>query len=159
VTQLQLASQPYRKARTSTKAPRVAVRKTIKQLRVRHVIQLDPHYIPDTTLCCYRVPERRKGFVVFFRLAVILFLSALGSVHWLCNVYVISYTRLTLQFTVVIFYKSAGNAPKLKTKKFKFPITTKFQNIIEFLRKQLKYSPMDPLVRTRVFWLLLCSCM
>jgi hypothetical protein len=48
---------------------------------------------------------------------------------------------------VVIFFKGAGNVPQMKLKKFKFATTTKFQGIIEWLRKQLHLNATEPLVR------------
>eukprot|EP01122_Echinamoeba_exundans_P015831 TRINITY_DN7746_c0_g1_i1.p1 TRINITY_DN7746_c0_g1~~TRINITY_DN7746_c0_g1_i1.p1 ORF type:complete len:131 (-),score=31.64 TRINITY_DN7746_c0_g1_i1:85-477(-) len=46
---------------------------------------------------------------------------------------------------VVIFFKGAGNVPQMKLKKFKFATTTKFQGIIDWLRKQLHLTATDPL--------------
>jgi ubiquitin-like protein ATG12 len=46
---------------------------------------------------------------------------------------------------VVIFFKHTGNAPELRQKKFKLMATASFQSVIDFLRKQLKCKPTDPL--------------
>eukprot|EP01120_Amphizonella_sp_Union-15-10_P002410 TRINITY_DN12616_c0_g1_i1.p1 TRINITY_DN12616_c0_g1~~TRINITY_DN12616_c0_g1_i1.p1 ORF type:complete len:111 (-),score=24.34 TRINITY_DN12616_c0_g1_i1:63-395(-) len=46
---------------------------------------------------------------------------------------------------VVIFFKATGNVPELKQKKFKLKAIANFQNVMDFLRAQLKYKPTDPL--------------
>ncbi|KAL6057398.1 Ubiquitin-like protein [Balamuthia mandrillaris] len=46
---------------------------------------------------------------------------------------------------VVIRFKSAGDAPALKQTKFKLQAKANFQNVIDFLRKQLRLKPTDPL--------------
>jgi ubiquitin-like protein ATG12 len=46
---------------------------------------------------------------------------------------------------VIVMFKSAGGAPALKKKKFFISGASSFQMIIDFLRKQLKLQPTDPL--------------
>jgi len=46
---------------------------------------------------------------------------------------------------VVILFKSAGDAPPLKIKKFKLQAKANFQTVSDFLRKQLRFKPTDPL--------------
>jgi len=46
---------------------------------------------------------------------------------------------------VVIQFNSTGSAPALKQKKFKLLATASFQNVVDFLRKQLHFKPADPL--------------
>jgi ubiquitin-like protein ATG12 len=52
---------------------------------------------------------------------------------------------------VVIFFKHTGNAPELKQKKFKLTATTPFQTVIDFLRKQLKFTATEPLVCDHIY--------
>jgi ubiquitin-like protein ATG12 len=46
---------------------------------------------------------------------------------------------------VVILFKAVGNAPLLKLKKFQVTREATVQTVVDFLRKQLKYGPQDPL--------------
>ncbi|KJE93076.1 hypothetical protein CAOG_03919 [Capsaspora owczarzaki ATCC 30864] len=46
---------------------------------------------------------------------------------------------------VIVQFRAAGNAPLMRQKKFKITASEKFQTVIEFLRKQLKFKPTDPL--------------
>ncbi|KAI8979486.1 ubiquitin-like autophagy protein Apg12-domain-containing protein [Mycotypha africana] len=46
---------------------------------------------------------------------------------------------------VIVVFKSIGNAPILKNNIFKISASYKFEFIIQFLRKQLKYQGSDPL--------------
>ncbi len=46
---------------------------------------------------------------------------------------------------VVVTFKNTGNAPQLKQKKFKLSTKVRFQYVIDFLRKQLRYKPEEPL--------------
>jgi len=48
---------------------------------------------------------------------------------------------------VVVLFKAVGNAPALKLKKFQVSREATVQTVIDFLRKQLKYTATDPLVR------------
>ena len=47
---------------------------------------------------------------------------------------------------VVIMFKETGSAPALKQKKFKLQANATFQNVSDFLRKQLAFKKEDPLV-------------
>lgn len=47
---------------------------------------------------------------------------------------------------VVILFKGIGNAPELKQKKYKLAKTATFQNVLDFLRKMLRYKPDESLV-------------
>lgn len=47
---------------------------------------------------------------------------------------------------VIVFFKATGNAPQLKQSKFKLQCTARFQNLTDFLRKQLRYQANDALV-------------
>lgn len=47
---------------------------------------------------------------------------------------------------VVIVFRAIGNAPILKQKVFKLAASNKFQTVIQFLRKELRYQGPDPLV-------------
>jgi len=46
---------------------------------------------------------------------------------------------------VVILFKATGGVAGLKNSKFKLAATATFQNVSDFLRKQLKISPEEPL--------------
>jgi len=46
---------------------------------------------------------------------------------------------------VVIMFKAVGSAPPLKIKKFKLASSASVQNVLDFLRKQLKYKPEESL--------------
>jgi len=46
---------------------------------------------------------------------------------------------------VIVVLKNVGNAPALKSNKFKLSVQSPFQSITDFLRKQLKYKPTDTL--------------
>ncbi|CAO3633432.1 unnamed protein product [Mucor fragilis] len=46
---------------------------------------------------------------------------------------------------VVIVFRAIGNAPILKQKVFKLAASNKFQTVIQFLRKELRYQGPDPL--------------
>ncbi|KAJ1651807.1 Ubiquitin-like protein [Dispira simplex] len=46
---------------------------------------------------------------------------------------------------VVIRFRAIGNAPILKRNFFKITATNRFQLVIQFLRRELKYKPSDPL--------------
>ena len=48
--------------------------------------------------------------------------------------------------TVIVIFQAIGNAPILKQKVFKLTASNKFQTVIQFLRKELKYKGSDPLV-------------
>ncbi len=43
-------------------------------------------------------------------------------------------------------FKAAGSAPPLKIKKFKLASSATIQNVLDFLRKQLKYKVEESLV-------------
>ncbi|GAA5801294.1 hypothetical protein HPULCUR_006740 [Helicostylum pulchrum] len=47
---------------------------------------------------------------------------------------------------VVVVFRAIGNAPILKQKVFKLTASNKFQTVIVFLRKELRYQGSDPLV-------------
>lgn len=53
---------------------------------------------------------------------------------------------LNLLYLVVIVFRAIGNAPILKQKVFKLAASNKFQTVIQFLRKELRYQGPDPLV-------------
>ncbi|CAO3669043.1 unnamed protein product [Rhizopus stolonifer] len=46
---------------------------------------------------------------------------------------------------VIVIFQSIGNAPILKQKIFKLSASSKFQFVIQFLRKELRYKGSDPL--------------
>ena len=46
---------------------------------------------------------------------------------------------------VIVLFKATGNAPQLKQSKFKLSATARFQNVSDFLRKQLRRSPNEAL--------------
>eukprot|EP01098_Paradermamoeba_levis_P011530 TRINITY_DN4944_c0_g1_i1.p1 TRINITY_DN4944_c0_g1~~TRINITY_DN4944_c0_g1_i1.p1 ORF type:complete len:116 (+),score=26.70 TRINITY_DN4944_c0_g1_i1:90-437(+) len=46
---------------------------------------------------------------------------------------------------VVVIFKNTGDAPPIKPTKFKLLASCTFQNVIDFLRKQLAYSTSDSL--------------
>jgi len=46
---------------------------------------------------------------------------------------------------VVIMFKATGGVAALKNSKFKLAATATFQNVLDFLRKQLKIQQEDPL--------------
>lgn len=46
---------------------------------------------------------------------------------------------------VVVLFKAVGNAPALKLKKFQVSRSATVQTVVDFLRRQLKYAPEDPL--------------
>ena len=54
--------------------------------------------------------------------------------------------RVLATATVVVFFKATGNAPQLKQSKFKLASTARFQNVTDFLRKQLQYQANESLV-------------
>jgi len=58
----------------------------------------------------------------------------------------VRYIKLTYHYTVVVMFKRVGNAPMLKQKKFKLSSKVKFQYVVDFLRKQLRYTNNEPLV-------------
>eukprot|EP01097_Dermamoeba_algensis_P006314 TRINITY_DN3952_c0_g1_i1.p1 TRINITY_DN3952_c0_g1~~TRINITY_DN3952_c0_g1_i1.p1 ORF type:complete len:106 (-),score=14.06 TRINITY_DN3952_c0_g1_i1:122-439(-) len=45
---------------------------------------------------------------------------------------------------VVLLFQNTGSAPPIKPTKFKLSISANFQNVVDFLRKQLQYSQNDP---------------
>lgn len=53
--------------------------------------------------------------------------------------------RLSFMLVVIVF-RAIGNAPILKQKVFKLAASNKFQTVIQFLRKELRYQGPDPLV-------------
>lgn len=48
--------------------------------------------------------------------------------------------------SVVILFKSVGDAPPLRESKFKLQAKANFQTVVDFLRRQLRFKPTDPLV-------------
>jgi len=46
---------------------------------------------------------------------------------------------------VIVFFNHTGEAPELRSKKFKLGISYNFQYVTEFLRKQLKFTDNQPL--------------
>lgn len=50
-------------------------------------------------------------------------------------------------FSVIVRFKAVGNAPIMKQNFFKITSSNKFQAVIQFLRKELKWNTGDPLVR------------
>ncbi|KAI9481107.1 MAG: ubiquitin-like autophagy protein Apg12-domain-containing protein [Benjaminiella poitrasii] len=46
---------------------------------------------------------------------------------------------------VIVIFRAIGNAPILKQKVFKLTASNKFQTVIQFLRKELRYQGSDPL--------------
>eukprot|EP01137_Pigoraptor_chileana_P009811 Opistho-2@58621 len=46
---------------------------------------------------------------------------------------------------VIVRFRAAGNAPVMKQNKFKITASEKFQTVIDFLKKQLKFKPADSL--------------
>jgi ubiquitin-like protein ATG12 len=46
---------------------------------------------------------------------------------------------------VIVIFQAIGNAPILKQKVFKLTASNKFQTVIQFLRKELRYKGSDPL--------------
>jgi len=46
---------------------------------------------------------------------------------------------------VIILFRPTGSAPELKQSKFKLSASANFQNVIDFLRKQLRFNPGHPL--------------
>ncbi|KAI9495741.1 ubiquitin-like autophagy protein Apg12-domain-containing protein [Zychaea mexicana] len=46
---------------------------------------------------------------------------------------------------VLVLFNAIGNAPILKQKLYKITASNKFQMVIQFLRKQLRYQGSDPL--------------
>ncbi|KAG2209955.1 hypothetical protein INT47_003390 [Mucor saturninus] len=46
---------------------------------------------------------------------------------------------------VVVVFQAIGNAPILKQKVYKLTASYKFQTVIQFLRKELRYQGADPL--------------
>lgn len=49
---------------------------------------------------------------------------------------------------VIVRFRAIGNAPILKQSFYKITASNKFQTVIQFLRKELKYQGTDPLVKT-----------
>ena len=55
----------------------------------------------------------------------------------------------TSHFVVIVIFRAIGNAPILKQKIFKLTASNKFQTVIQFLRKELRYQGSDPLVKKK----------
>lgn len=54
--------------------------------------------------------------------------------------------------SVVIRFKSVGSAPIMKQNFFKITSSHKFQAVVQFLRKELRWKPGEPLVRLSRFF-------
>lgn len=57
---------------------------------------------------------------------------------------------------VIVIFQAIGNAPILKQKVFKLTASNKFQTVIQFLRKELRYKGSDPLVNI-VFYVVIIN--
>jgi ubiquitin-like protein ATG12 len=58
----------------------------------------------------------------------------------LCFVRFAEPAEIIAEGKVVIVFQATGDAPELRQKKFKLSVTATFQNVIDFLRKQLKMT-------------------
>ncbi|KAI8982545.1 ubiquitin-like protein Atg12, partial [Pilobolus umbonatus] len=47
--------------------------------------------------------------------------------------------------SVIVRFRAIGNAPILKQNFYKITASNKFQTVMQFLRKELKYQGIDPL--------------
>ncbi|KAI8387035.1 ubiquitin-like protein Atg12 [Blakeslea trispora] len=61
-----------------------------------------------------------------------------------------SYQEKDVDTKVIVIFRAIGNAPILKQKIFKLTASNKFQTVIQFLRKQLRYQGSDPLASMKI---------
>jgi hypothetical protein len=53
--------------------------------------------------------------------------------------------------TVIIFFKATGGAPELKQKKYKLQTSGTVQEILKFLKGQIRFKQEDPLVFFNIY--------
>merc|ERR1711916_150990 len=69
----------------------------------------------------------------------------MGKVYQVCLLANMSEANPIKNDKVIVQFQATGNAAQLKQKKFKLSAKATFQNVIDFLRKQLRLNESDSL--------------